>query len=58
MKKISIKIVKIIIKDWKYFTFIQLLKFNRVQIKLDSKNIVLIRKSHINSIFLIIEKRL
>lgn len=54
-KKAAIKVVKIMTKDWRHFTFIQPLKFNEVQIKLDSKSIVLTKKSHIGGIFLVID---
>lgn len=52
-KKI-IKVAKLIIKDCKYLTLTQLVKFNRTQIKLNSNGIVLIKKSHIGSILLVI----
>lgn len=41
-------------KNQKYFIFLQSLKFNKTQIKLNSEEIILTKKSHINSIFLII----
>lgn len=46
-KKAVIKSAKIIIKDPKYLTFLQSLKFNGAQIKLNSKKIVLTIKSQV-----------
>lgn len=45
--------VKIMTKDWEYFTPTQPIKFNRVQIKLDSNSIILIKESHIGGILLV-----
>ncbi len=42
-------------KDQEYFTFTQPLKFNRTSIKLDSKGIILIKKSHVGGILLVID---
>lgn len=42
------------IKNCKYFTLAQLIKFNRTQIKLDLDGIVLTKKSHVSDIFFII----
>lgn len=43
IKENAIKSATIITKNRKYFTFVHLLKFNRIQIKLDSSKIVLIK---------------
>ena len=40
-------------KDRKYLTSAQPIKFNGVQIKLDSNGIVLTKKSHVGGIFLV-----
>lgn len=40
-------------KDCKYLTFVQSIKFNRTQIKLDLNSIILTKKSHISDIFLV-----
>lgn len=40
-------------KDWEYLTSTQPIKFNGVQIKLDSNGLVLTKESHIGSIFLV-----
>lgn len=53
-KENIIKEVKIIIKDYKYLSSAQPIKFNRVQIKLDSNTIIFIKKSQVNDIFLAI----
>lgn len=42
-----------IIKDREYLTLIHRLKFNGAQIKLNSNDIILIKKSYIGGIFLI-----
>lgn len=42
------------IKNCKYLTFIQSIKCNRIQIKLDLDGIVLSKKSYISSIFFVI----
>lgn len=52
-KEVAIKVAKIIKKDWEHLTSIQPLKFNRTQIKLDSENIVLIKKSYVSDILLV-----
>ena len=52
-KKADIKVAKIITKDQEQFTFTQTLKFNGAQIKLDSKGILLTKKSHVDGIFLV-----
>lgn len=52
MKK-TIKIIKIMTKNCKYFTFIQSIKFIKVQIKLNLESVVLIRKSYVDSILFI-----
>lgn len=54
-KEAKIKIAKIMTKDQEYFTSIQLLKFNRTQIKFDSKDIVLTKESHVREILLEID---
>lgn len=54
IKKTAIQIAKIITKNKKYFILAQPLKFNRAQIKLDSNSIILIKKNHVNGIFLLI----
>lgn len=41
-------------KDRKYLTFIQPLKFHSAQMKLDSKDIVLTKKSNIGELFSVI----
>lgn len=41
------------IKNWEYLTFVKLIKFNGVQIKLNSNGIVATKKSQINGIVLI-----
>lgn len=52
-EKEIIKSTKIITKDKKYLTPVHPPKFNDAQIKLDSNNIILAKKSHIEGIFLI-----
>lgn len=54
-KEEAVKAVKLMIKDYKYPTFIQFIKFNKTQIKLNSNGIILIKKSHISSILLVID---
>ena len=49
-KEKAIKSAKIMIKDRKYLIPAHLLKFNDVQIKLDSKDIVLTKESHVGVI--------
>ena len=49
-----IKVVKIMVKDCKYLTSAQPIKFNGSQIKLDLDGIILTKKSHVSGIFLII----
>ena len=49
-KEEAIKSAKIITKDREYFTPIHPLKFDDVQIKLDSNGIVLTIKSHVGGI--------
>lgn len=51
----AIKIAKLMTKNCEYLTCAQPIKFHAPQIKLDSNNIVLIKESHINSIFLVID---
>ncbi len=41
-------------KDYKYFISIQPIKFNEIQIKLSLNEIVLIKKSYVDRIFLVI----
>lgn len=53
-EKKAIKIAKIMTKDCKYLIFAQLIKFNRMQIELDLNDIILIKKSYTDSIFLVI----
>lgn len=43
------------IKNIKYLTSANLLKFNNIQIKLDSNKTIIIKKSHIKKIFLVID---
>ena len=50
----AIKLTNIIIIYRKYFTFLYIIKFNGVQIKLDSNGIILTKKSYIRAIFLAI----
>lgn len=50
----TIKITKLIIKDCKYLTFIQPIKFHRAQIKIDLNDIVLTKKSHLGEILVVI----
>lgn len=52
--KKNIKVAKIMIKDYKYLTSIQTIKFNKAQIKLDLNGIILTKKSLIGDIFLVI----
>lgn len=54
-KKVIIKVVRIMTKHYKYLTFAQSIKFNKTQIKFDKDDIVLIKKSYINDIFLVID---
>lgn len=49
----TIQTAKIMIKDRGYLTSSHLLKFNGAQIELNLKKIVLIKESHVNSIFFI-----
>lgn len=49
----TIRSIKIMTKNRKYLTPAHPLQFNGAQIKLDSKSIVLTKKSHIRGIFLI-----
>lgn len=53
-KKVVIKFARIITKDWKYFTFLQTLKFYKAKIKLNFKGIILIKDIYIDIILLII----
>lgn len=53
--KKAVRNAKIKIKDWKYLTSIQSIKFNRVQIKLDSNGIILTKKCYIGGIFPVID---
>ena len=55
-KKNVIKSTKIMIKNRKMFIFQQLIKFNDVQIKFDSKNLLLIKKINVGDINLMINK--
>ena len=50
IKEDAIKLAKIMTKDRKHLTLIHPLKFNGVQIKLDSNGIVLTKKSYIEGI--------
>ena len=50
------KVAKIMTKNQEYFTFTQPMKFNGVQIKLDSESIVLTKKSHIGGILLVTDQ--
>lgn len=45
--------IKIIIKDQKYHILAQQIKFNWIQIKLDSNGIVLTKMSYLDAIFLV-----
>ena len=54
-QEVEIKVAKIMTKDWEHFTSTQSLKFNMMQIKLNSKGIVLTKKSHIGRIYLVID---
>lgn len=49
----TIKLAKIITKDREYLAPTHLLKFNGAQIKLDSKDIILIIKSYVERILLV-----
>lgn len=53
-EKVAIKFTKTIIKNQEYVSFLLPLKFNGAQIKLYSEGIILTKKSHIGSIFLVI----
>lgn len=53
--KKSVKDVKIIIKSWKYFIFIQLIKFKKAYIKFNLNSRILTKKRYKDSIFFIIK---
>ena len=53
IKEEEMKLAKIIIKNRKYLTFAHPLKFNSIQIKLDSNGIVLTKRSHVGGILLV-----
>lgn len=53
IKKAVIKAIKIMTKNCKHFTFLQFLKLNRVQIKLNSERIILTKKSYVSGILLV-----
>ena len=55
-KKNVIKSTKIMIKNRKMFIFQQLIKFNDVQIKFDSEDLLLIKKINVDDINLMINK--
>ena len=52
-EKAESKAANIMTKEQEHLTFTQPLKFNGVQIKLDSKGIVLTKKSYVGGIFLV-----
>lgn len=52
-KKVAIKFIKITTKNWKHLIFLQSVKFNEAQIKLNLEEIVLTKKSYISNIFLV-----
>ena len=51
----KIKTAKIMTKNQKYLTSTQFLKFNGAYIKLNLDDIILIKKNHVNKIFLVID---
>lgn len=55
IKKYTIELAKIIIKDKKYLFSTYSLKFNDIQIKLNLNRIVLTKKKYIRGIFLVID---
>lgn len=54
-EKNAIRLAKIIKKNKEYPTSTHFLKFNNVQIKLNSNRIILIKKCHIREILLVID---
>ena len=43
IKEKVVKDTKIITKNWEYLTFVKSIKFNKIQIKLNSNSIILIK---------------
>lgn len=52
--KKTIKLRKIITKNYKYFISTQPIKFNEIQIQLSLDDIILIKKRYVGRIFLVI----